>query len=140
MWAVIVGVYDEPAVAAMTCHCCRQCLCGDVAGIVSGDVACGREWWLAMNLPPLGPRGHSQEQTVVVAAVVGVWDGGGGGQDVMGQCLATGSCQTLQLSLIILILLLIKLYSSKWILGAFYFGAFRETFWYQFQNALIPPE
>ena len=69
---------------------------GDVVGVGASDVAQWAMWALAMSMPSLGPCGHSQGATVAVAAagcgLVVVRSRG-----MMGQCLATGGCQTLQL-------------------------------------------
>jgi hypothetical protein len=50
--------------------------------------------------PLLGPNGRSQGHTTAAAAVVGLGMVVVSGRNVLGQCLATGGCQTLQLLLI----------------------------------------
>jgi len=50
--------------------------------------------------PLLGPNGRSQGHTTAAAAVGRLGMVVVSGRSVMGQCLATGGCQTLQLLLI----------------------------------------
>ena len=69
---------------------------GDVVGVGTGDVAQWAMWALAMSMPLLGPCGHLQGATVaVVVAGCGLVVVRSSG--MMGQCLAMGGCQTLQL-------------------------------------------
>jgi hypothetical protein len=55
--------------------------------------------------PLLGPDGHSQGHTTAAAAAGGLWMVVVSGRNVVGQCLATARCQTLQILLINLLII-----------------------------------
>jgi hypothetical protein len=72
---------------------------GQTRGDVDGCACRGRAWALAMSAPSLGPCGHLRG-AAATAAAGGCWLVVVGSRGMMGQCLATGGCQTLQLLVI----------------------------------------
>jgi hypothetical protein len=86
---------------------------GSDAAVEGADVAVGGRVWAVLDneQPLLGPDGQSQGHTTTAAAPAGLGMVVVSGRNMMGQCLATGGCQTLQL-LLISVLIISKHYKA----------------------------